>query len=88
MNSSQIGVVRVEYDNLKFEWVMCIHACVRACIQSDAYSQTGLTDLPRRYHVTSTEKLQSTLFCRSGWHVSGLGRMNLVDAVCVNAGRI
>ena len=43
-----------------------------------AYSQTGLTNLPRRYHVTSTEKLQSTLFCRSGWRGSGLGRMNLV----------
>ena len=61
---------------------VCVRACVRACMY--AYSQTGLTNLPCRYYVTSTEKLQSTLFCRSGWRGSGLGRMNLVDAVNFN----
>ena len=39
MNSSQIGVVREEYDTLKFEWVMCVYACVivQAC-RTDLYT--------------------------------------------------
>ena len=46
-----------------------MRACVRACVHVPyAYSQTGLTNLPRRYHVTSTEKMQSLLLIRTDLH--------------------